>query len=404
MTTTRKPVHEAVAGGPSRAELVARAAALRPLVREHADRAEAERRVPDEVVDALTDVGLFRLFTPRRFGGYQAELRALVEVSEMLGEADGATAWQLGVQLVSSWLVCKFPPRAQDEVFGENPDARVCSALAPAATGRRVPGGWRVTGQWAYVSGSWHADWLCGGAMLGTTAGQPPEAAVILMPASALTVRDTWFTAGMRATASNTFGCEDVLVPEHRVLPIPALTGGGGPDTSGQEGLYHSPFNPVGVPALLAPLLGVSRAALAWTIEQAARKGISHATYSRQADAVNVQVQIAQAALKIETARLHVYRGVDQVDSSARQDSYLEYEARAMIRAEAGYVAQQLLDAISILLNVHGAGSMADGNPLQRYWRDISTAARHAGLNSAVGYEILGKTLLGVPERIAAWT
>ena len=72
-----------------------------------------------------------------------------------------------------------------------------------------------------------------------------------------------------------------------------------------------------------------------------------------------------------------------------------------MIRAEAGYVAQQLLDAISILLNVHGAGSMADGNPLQRYWRDISTAARHAGINSAVGYEILGKRLLGVPERIA---
>jgi hypothetical protein len=35
------------------------------------------------------------------------------------------------------------------------------------------------------------------------------------------------------------------------------------------------------------------------------------------------------------------------------------------------------------------------------HWRDISTGARHVGINSAVGYEILGKTLLGVPERIA---
>lgn len=39
---------------------------------------------------------------------------------------------------------------------------------------------------------------------------------------------------------------------------------------------------------------------------------------------------------------------------------------------------------------------------MQRYWRDANTAARHAALNSAVGYEILGKSLLDVDERISA--
>ena len=38
---------------------------------------------------------------------------------------------------------------------------------------------------------------------------------------------------------------------------------------------------------------------------------------------------------------------------------------------------------------------------MQQYWRDANTAARHAGLNAVVGYEILGKELLGVPERIS---
>ena len=223
----------------------------------------------------------------------------------------------------------------------------------------------------------------------------------MLLPASELTLRNTWSAAGMRATASNTFVGEEVFVPEHRVISTTALAEGHDPDASGAEGLYLSPFNPVGVPALLAPMLGICRAALAWTTEQAWHKGVAHTTYSRQADAVNVQVQIAQAALKIETARLHTYRGVAEVDSAASRDSHLEYGARAVIRAEAGYVAQQLVDAMTILLNVHGAGSMADGHSLQRWWRDVNTAARHAGLNSAVGYEILGKTLLGVPEQIA---
>ena len=113
---------------------------------------------------------------------------------------------------------------------------------------------------------------------------------------------------------------------------------------------------------------------MAWTIDQAARHGIP------QADAVNIQRQIAQAALKIETARLHVYRGVDEIDSSD-----LQCEARTLIRAEAGHDAQQLLDAINILLNVHVAGSMADENPL-RYGRDISAGARPASVNPAARY------------------
>jgi len=37
---------------------------------------------------------------------------------------------------------------------------------------------------------------------------------------------------------------------------------------------------------------------------------------------------------------------------------------------------------------------------MQRYWRGANTAARHAGLNSAVGNEVFGRSLLGVDERI----
>jgi alkylation response protein AidB-like acyl-CoA dehydrogenase len=71
------------------------------------------------------------------------------------------------------------------------------------------------------------------------------------------------------------------------------------------------------------------------------------------------------------------------------------------VRATAGYAAQQVLDAINILINVHGAASFAESNRLQQYWRDANTAARHAGLNAAVGYEILGKDLLGIDEPIS---
>ncbi|MFI6488743.1 acyl-CoA dehydrogenase family protein [Streptomyces sp. NPDC050564] len=87
---------DATAGAPSkeelRARLVARAAALRPLLREHAGRGETDRVVPAQVVDALGEAGVFRLLTPRRYGGPETDLRTLTEVSETLGAADGSSA------------------------------------------------------------------------------------------------------------------------------------------------------------------------------------------------------------------------------------------------------------------------------------------------------------------------
>jgi alkylation response protein AidB-like acyl-CoA dehydrogenase len=77
------------------------------------------------------------------------------------------------------------------------------------------------------------------------------------------------------------------------------------------------------------------------------------------------------------------------------------YPLRAQARAQCGYAARQVIDAIHILMNVHGAGGFAESSPMQQYWRDANIAARHAALNSHVGYEIFGKALLGVPERIS---
>src|ERR1700730_7242762 len=88
-----------------RAELVARAVALRPLLREHAGQMDAERHLADEVNAALVDAGMFRLLTPKRFGGYEADLRTTVEVVSTLGEADGSAAWVVGIGTVASWLL-----------------------------------------------------------------------------------------------------------------------------------------------------------------------------------------------------------------------------------------------------------------------------------------------------------
>ncbi|MDX3235138.1 acyl-CoA dehydrogenase family protein [Streptomyces sp. ME03-5709C] len=382
------------------AEPVAAAAALQSLLREHAARGDRDRVVPSEVVRALSDAGVFRLLTPKRYGGREANLRTLTDVSEALGEADGSAAWVGMIIAVTNWLACLFPDQAQEEVFGADPDARVTGVAAPTGMGEPVPGGWRVSGRWSYNSGAPYATWAAVGALLKDDSGAVVDQALVLIPASELVMEDTWHTAGMRGTASNTLVGHDVFVPAHRVLSVPAAAEGVYPRSSREEELYGASFGPMLLLCLLGPLLGLGRAALTMVVDAAASKPLSFTVHSRQADSVGIQMQVAEAALKIETARLHAHHATSQVDLAAAAGP-LDYSERTHIRAQAGYAARQILEAIGILLDAHGASGLADTNPLQRMWRDANTAARHAGLIPAVGLEVYGKTLLDVNERVS---
>ncbi|MFE4832657.1 acyl-CoA dehydrogenase family protein [Streptomyces sp. NPDC056672] len=385
--------------GPSREELVARAVALQPLLREQAAKNEARRRLTDEVSTALIEAGLFRLLTPRRLGGYETGLRTVLEVTEALGEADGSTSWLISVGSVASWVSGLASAQAQDDVFGTDPDARIAGGSAPAAA-RRVEGGLRVSGRWAYSSGAHNATWASMGALIMDEEGGVVDAVLCFAPASEVTLEDTWHTVGMRGTGSNTWVAEDVFVPGHRIISMGAMAEGAWPVPT-DEAMYRLPFVPLATVPLVGPLLGIGRAALALVIETAPTRGMHHTFFTKQSDSVGVQIQIAEAALKLKTARLHAYGIADDLDAAAARGEDSDYSARAEIRAQLGYAAQQVLEAITILVNVHGAGSFAEASRMQQYWRDANTAARHAGLNAVIGYEVLGKALLGIEERIS---
>jgi alkylation response protein AidB-like acyl-CoA dehydrogenase len=114
-----------------------------------------------------------------------------------------------------------------------------------------------------------------------------------------------------------------------------------------------------------------------------------------------VQIQLGEAALKLHTARLHIYEIVDRLDAIATVGD-VDFDTRSRMKAQAAYAGQKVLEAINDLVNIHGAGSFAESRRMQQIWRDTNTAARHAGLDAAVGYEVYGKALLNVEERITA--
>jgi alkylation response protein AidB-like acyl-CoA dehydrogenase len=381
-------------------DLVATARELAPLLAKNAAQGEQDRRVAEESIRALTDAGLFKIAVPRRYGGHETSMRTMLDVSATIAEADGGTSWVLTLCNVCAWVTGLFPERAQDEVFGADPDAKVSGVLAPTAEARRVDGGFVVSGRWYYNSGSWHADWAVLGMPIVDADGEVVDQGLALIPSSDYTVEDTWFVAGMKSTGSNCLVVQDAFVPDHRIMSVPSAIAGDYPTEHTTETLYRSAFVPILALVLVGPQLGLGRAALNLVIDKAARKPISYTFFEKQSDSVAFQLQVADAAMKIDSAHLHAYRAADDIDRAAARGEYPDYLTRARVRADTGRVAEYVTDAIDILLSAHGAGSFAEVNPLQRIWRDANVAARHAVVLPAVAYEVYGKALLGLDERI----
>ena len=74
--------------------MVAAARALQPVVRAHAEQAQALRHAPEPVVRAMADAGLYRLAAPACFGGAEADPISTIEAIEAISEADGSIGQQ----------------------------------------------------------------------------------------------------------------------------------------------------------------------------------------------------------------------------------------------------------------------------------------------------------------------
>jgi alkylation response protein AidB-like acyl-CoA dehydrogenase len=337
---------------------------------------------------------------PARFGGSETSIRTYLDVIAELGRGCGSTAWVASLINVCAWLAALFPDRAQQDVWNTKPDAWVAGSLAPHGDAKPVDGGWRVTGRWPWASGCLHAQWAACGIHMNNAQGETVNFGLSLMPIGDLAIEDTWFMAGMKGTGSNTIVARDVFVPEHRFLPYPAAFQGSYRTEHVDETVYRAALIPVTILILAGPQLGLAQAALDHVVGKAPARGITHTNFGRQSESTGFQILIAEAAMKIDTARLHVQRAADDLDAYAANRRHPDLAARARVRADTALAAKYCREAVEQLMSAHGTSSLADSNRMQRIWRDVHVASRHAITEWQINLEVYGKALLGIEPNI----
>jgi len=379
-------------------ELMARAEALIPVLRERAPRAEELRRLPDETISDLHSSGLFRILQPARVGGSELPYRALFELTAVIGRGCGSTAWVLANLAAHHWLLGMWHPEAQNEIWGQSPDSLISSALAFArGRARRVEGGYRLSGRWPFSSGIDPSTWNIFGAIVNDEETGQSEPRMFLVRASDYTIIDTWQVIGLAGTGSNDVEVVDVFVPAYRTLSGERIRGGPNRGSEVNPGtLYKLPAVSLFAFAVAGVSLGIARGAIQNFIETTRTRRSAY-TGRNIADFTNMQVHLAEAAALADAAEASVLHDCDEATRITEAGVVPSIEQRARYRRDGAFAATLCTRAVDLLFAATGGNAIYESNPIQRAFRDVHAANAHYMLNWDVNGAIYGRVALGLP-------
>ncbi len=380
------------------AELIARARDMIPVMAERARHCEERRRLPEETDQAFRAAGFYRILQPARFGGLELDYGVQTELAAEIAKGCASSGWNLSVIAAHGWILGMFPEAAQKTVWATNPDATISTSFLPRpdAVAERVEGGWRVNGQWGFSSGADYCQAAIIQAMIQPDADAPPEAAFLLIPRDQYRIEDTWRATALCGTGSNDLVFERVFVPDEHVLPVRDTRGGGSPGSAvNPHYLYRLPLYATFPFNLIGAALGAAQGALDGIVAGlTGRETVTGANLSRHQ---SVQLRIAEAAARIDTAGASLRQVAAQMNARARAGETIDIEAKLACRLALAHAARLCIEAVDTLFPLLGGRGLATGNAVQRAWRDVHAVGQHIGLVWDVQAGIYGRVRLGHP-------
>ncbi|MBK5910433.1 hypothetical protein CCR85_02870 [Rhodothalassium salexigens] len=383
----------ALATDVTRPDPLAAAKALQPAIRERAEAIEAERRLPADLAADLARAGLTRLFVPAAAGGLEMDPPRAFAATEALARADASVAWCQMIAATTGLLAAYLPSDRAARIFAAA-DAITGGVFAPKGEARPVAGGYRVSGRWQWASGSANCTWLMGGCRVvedgavRTLPNGAPDVLMALVPREAVTLYDTWHTAGLAGTGSGDMAIVDAEVPgAHTASFFSDRPVADGP-------LYRFPVFAMLAQGIAATALGNARGALD---ELAAFGTAKTRQFERKALGAtpHVQGETARAEALLSSARAFWAATLADAWDRASAGQALSVETRARLRLAATHATRTAAEVTAIAHDLAGGAAAFLSFPIQRRFRDAHVATQHIMVGHAT-YETYGRTVYGL--------
>jgi 3-hydroxy-9,10-secoandrosta-1,3,5(10)-triene-9,17-dione monooxygenase len=381
-------------------DLLARAEALRPFLRERQADTERAGRLLDETFDEFVKAGFYRTIQPRRFGGYEFGLRDFVRVMSAVSRGCPSSGWVLALTAGHPHLLAHFSEQAQADVYGADGDVRVPGRPVQAGVAIPADGGYVVSGTWDYASGCDHATHFMGSAIV--EGSDPPHLLWLLVDRADWTIVDNWDVIGLRGTGSKRVICERVFVPEHRTITAVGMTEEPWPGW----GTHENPLYSGGLFSLLffeltAIAVGVARGAIDVYEDVLRNKPLDIPPFVLRGSVDEYQHHLGQAIALVDVAEAALHEGTDRYLDHARRaaeagrpDDEAGEETRRLILLEQQCI-RLASEAVDLLFRTGGTSGARAGSPMAHSMLALTVLKTHMGLQWDRTMVNLGRQRLG---------
>ncbi len=393
-TKTSKPSYI-----PTREELTKAAADLVPKLRERAEEAEDLRMMPDETIEDIKKAGIHKMFTPKRYGGFEMDWGTQVDVARELGKGCASTSWMSSVVMSHSWNLGRFPAEAQEEFWPSCPDAIIATAFAGGGEMKKTEGGYILNGLWRFASGVDHSDCsIVAGQYKNTRSksGTVLDYRMALIMPDQYEIVDTWHAEGLKGTGSKDIKVVDTFVPEHRTVKALELGGNNPPGSELHESyIYRVEMGMYFNTLLSGPILGATHGVLLEYLEQT-RSRFGSMFGERVSEQAAVQQKIGESYEELRTSDLIIDNLCHYLHEQGQAGNSILGDDRLKIRRETAMAAQLCMKSGTRLSGMMGVTAQTGRNPAQRMFRDLRTMSTHGGIHWDNATTPTGSYLLGI--------
>jgi alkylation response protein AidB-like acyl-CoA dehydrogenase len=375
---------------------VAQAHAIAPLLVEEAPDTESLGQLSPTVIEALHRHGLYRSLLPRSLNGHGARLETFVKMMEVLAAADASTAWCVGQASGCSMAAAYVDAPVARRIWGDDPRGVLAWGFQLEGRARVVPGGFEVTGKWAFGSGGHHATWmgahchveLPDGSLLKDANGNPVER-TMLLEQSALNWTRNWNVVGLRGTGSDSYTLDRVFVPEAYTVRRDLDS-----ERRIDEPFYRFTTTSAYSSGFAAVSMGIARGMLDALKALAQTKKPSNTARTLR-DSPVMHHLIAENEAKLRSARAFVLETIRDAEAGINQTGSLRTEDRVLMRLATTTAIKKAKEVAEFAYHEAGATAIFTANPFERRMRDIHASAQQ--VQGRTGHiEICGQYFLGL--------
>lgn len=367
-------------------DLVAESLRLQPLIERHASANEENQRLDQEVVDALIDSGIYRMWVPKELGGVELSPTKSLELLANVAYSDSGASWVLmATGLATGTTGAYIGDEAAAAIYSDEGFGLIAGQGTRMGSATTTDGGYLLSGDWQFASGIKHARYIHTAAVIAET-GEPR---IFTLPVEQAEIVDNWDVIGLRATGSIDYSIREVFVPETWTYPVFVQSPSRGGalfrlGTMNFAGICHAGWT-----------LGVARRLLDEVAEQA-RLGKGRA--GQRKDNGGFHKEYAEIEGRFRAAEALVFQTWAGVEKTLDRDESLSTREETLVRLGLTNLTEVGLEVATFALKATATLAIRNG-VVGRYIRDMMTGSTHLTSSQPV-VEAIGRELLGIqPDR-----